>query len=70
LKIYLIAGSGLAIEKSNFSALDYLGFPMIRPDTIVIINFQGLTLKVNKLCKPDPRSDPGDYRLLMEVKVI
>jgi len=25
-------GSGLAIEKRNFSALDYPGFPMIRPD--------------------------------------
>jgi len=25
-------GSGFAIEKRNFSALDYMGFPMIRLD--------------------------------------
>jgi len=30
-KLFII-GSGLAIEKRNFSAFYYLGFPMIRAD--------------------------------------
>jgi len=28
----VLLGSGLGIEKRNFSTLDYLDFPMIRPD--------------------------------------
>ncbi len=30
-------GSGLAIEKRNFTALDYLVFPMIRPNPRAVL---------------------------------